>query len=68
MIPQPVITSMRPENLAGDYSPTVGDYPARLLTRRTFSLSAAQITTERFTAPEHVGYNTCGRLSRRPPG
>lgn len=67
MIPHPVITSMRAENLAGNYSPTRGDYPARLLTRRTFSLSAAQITTERATAPRHIG-DTCGRLSRRPPG
>jgi hypothetical protein len=68
MTPHPVITSMRAENLAGNYSPARGDYPVRLLTRRTYSLSAAQITTERASSPEHVSYATCGRLSRSPPG
>ena len=67
MTMRPLITSLRAENLAGNYSPACGDYPVRLLTRRTLGLSAGEIHSARDHAPEHVPYAANTWPSRRPP-
>ena len=47
----PMIRSLRAENLAGNYEPMHCDYPVALMTRRTFAMSAERILEGRATAP-----------------
>jgi hypothetical protein len=67
MTMRPHINSLRAENLAGNYGPACGDYPVRLLTRRTLGLSAGEIHAARAHAPENISYAARGWTSRRPP-
>ncbi len=63
----PMISSLRVEDLAGNYAPLAFDYPARLLTRRVYALSAEQITEARGIAPMRVPSFGGTGWSSRPP-
>jgi hypothetical protein len=63
----PMIRSLRAENLAGNYEPMHCDYPVALMTRRTFAMSAERILEGRANAPSAVDYGRPLRWSSRPP-
>lgn len=63
----PLIRSLRPEELAGNYEPMHCDYPVALMTRRTFALSADRILQSRGIAPSSVDGGQSLRWSSRPP-
>ena len=58
---------MRAENLLCRNRSLKGDYPIRLLTRRTFALSAGAILGARRTAPGGIRFGDPRRAVRRPP-
>jgi hypothetical protein len=66
MTMQHFIPSLRPDDLAGHYAPPTSDYPVRLLTRRVYALSEAQISAVRGIAPQRV-LSRGGAGSLRPP-
>ena len=68
MTMQPLIPSLRPADLAGNYGFPASDYPVRLMTRRVYALAAAQICDARAAAPLRVSSQYGSGRSMRPPG
>lgn len=60
---RPVINLLRPECTAGNYTPCQGDYPARLVTRRTLGLDASAILGARENSPRWI---SCADYVRPP--
>jgi hypothetical protein len=59
------VGAVRPETALEAFGPRFGEYPQRLLTRRTYSLHADEVLERRETAPNPVW---CDRRTRPDGG